>query len=188
MATFKIFKETALPGTPEANSIYLIAPPGYPNLVEIVVTNNAGTAPHRHVLNTADVEAMIADSLSSVSELTIVSNIAARNALTPSGTIYVYVEDATGDATVASGGATYLYKPSTTSWIKTSEAESLDVSFTWSSLVGKPTSSPAAIDAAVAASHSHSNITQLNAIGQNGASEMTYNGVQVKTEWSTTGW
>lgn len=188
MPTFKVFKETALPGTPEANSVYFITNPSYPDLVEVVVTNTGATAPHRHVLNRADVQTMINNSLSSMSEIQIVADIAARNALTPTTPIYVYVINATGDGTVASGGATYLYNPGTTSWIKTSEAESMDVSVTWASITGKPTSSAAAIDSAVANSHTHANITQLNLIGQNGAGEMTYNGVQVKTEWSTAGW
>jgi hypothetical protein len=188
MPTFKVFKETALPGTPEANSVYFITNPSYPDLVEVVVTNTGATAPHRHVLNRADVQTMIDNSLSSLNEIQIVANIAARNALNPTSPIYVYVVNATGDATVQSGGATYLYNPGTTSWIKTSEAESMDVSVTWASITGKPASSAAAIDGAVANSHTHANLTQLNLIGQNGASELTYNGVQVKTEWSTTGW
>lgn len=188
MPTFKVFKETALPGSPEANAVYFITPVGYPDLVEIVVTNNAGSVPHRHVLNRADVQTMINDSLGSLNEIQIVDNIAARNALNPTSSIYVYVKNATGDATVASGGATYLYDLSTTSWVKTSEAESMDIAVTWASITGKPSSSAAAIDSAVANSHTHANITQLNQIGQNGNGELTYNGVQVKTEWSTTGW
>lgn len=76
------------------------------------------------------------------------------NALNPTRAIYVYVTNATGDSTVASGGATYLFNPTNSTWIKTSEAESMDVSVNWASITGKPTSSAAQIDAAVAASHS----------------------------------
>ena len=188
MATFKIFKETTLPGTLQPNAIYLIAPAANPDLVEIVVTNTAGSAPHRRVINRADVQGMIDSSLSSLSELRIVADIAARNALTPTKALYVYVENATGDPTVASGGATYLYKTSNSTWIKVSEAESLDVALNWSSIVGRPSSSAAAIDAAVGASHTHANKTQLDLIGQNAQGEMTYNGTQVKTEWASASW
>lgn len=188
MANLKIYKETALPGTLQPDSIYFVAPAGSPDLVEIYVTKSDASTPHRHVLNKAEVQAMIDSSIAAASELTIVADIAARNALNPTRAIYVYVENATGDNTVSSGGATYLYKTATSSWIKISEAESLDVSLTWSSIIGKPTSSPSAIDAAVTASHTHTNKTQLDQIGQNAAGEMTYNGVQVKTEWASTGW
>lgn len=188
MATFKVYKETALPGALQPHSIYFVAPASSPSLLEIYVTNADASTPHRHVINRAEIQAMIDASISAANELTIVADIAARNALAPTRSIYVYVENATGDQTVSSGGATYLYKPANATWIKTSEAESLDVQLTWASITGKPTSSPAQIDAAVAASHTHPNKTQLDQIGQNAAGEMTYNGVQVKTEWGSTGW
>ena len=181
MALFKIFKETALPGTLLANSMYVIAPAGTPNYVEIYVTNTAGVA--KRIPTDADITAKINAALSAAAELTIVADITARNALLPTTAKYVYVTNATGDATVASGGATYLYNPANASWIKTSEAESLDVVLTWASIQGKPTSTPAQIDAAVAASHSHSNKTQLDLIGQSGT-DLTYNGAIVTTQWN----
>lgn len=187
MSTFRIFKETALPGTLQANAIYLIAPASDPNLVEIVVTGTSA-ATLRHVVNKADVQSMIDASVGSTNELIIVPTIAARNALTPTKAVFVYVEIATADPTVASGGATYLYKLSNTSWIKVSESESLDLVLNWSAIQGKPSSTAAQIDAAVAAVHSHTNKTQLDLIGQNAGNELTYNGTQVKTEWTTTGW
>ena len=136
----------------------------------------------------AAISATMRRSLSELSELRIVTDIAARNALAPTKALYVYVENATGDPTVASGGATYLYKTSNSAWIKVSEAESLDVTLNWSSIVGRPSSSAAAIDAAVGASHTHANKTQLDLIGQNAQGEMTYNGTQVKTEWASASW
>jgi hypothetical protein len=186
--TFKVFKETALPATLQPHSVYFIAPSGTPDLLEIFVTNAAGTTPHRHVINKSEIQTMIDASIGAANELTIVADIAARNALTPTRAVYVYVENATGDTTVASGGATYLYKMANTSWIKVSEAESLDVTVTWASITGKPTSTPAQIDSAVANSHTHANKTQLDLVGQNAGGEMTYNGVQVKTTWGSTGW
>jgi hypothetical protein len=188
MTTFRVFKETALPGTLQPHSVYFIAPAAFPDLLEIYVTNADASAPHRHVLNRTEVQAMIDASIASANELSIVADIAARDALTPDRAQYVYVIDASADATVASGGATYLWNPTTSGWIKTSEAESMDVTVTWASITGGPTSTPAQIDAAVSNSHTHANKTELDLIGQNAAGEMTYNGVQVKTEWATTGW
>ena len=77
-----------------------------------------------------------------VKEVRIVANIAARNALTGLfAGLNVYVTDATGDSTVSSGGAYYLYNGS--SWIKTAESESLDLVLSWANIQGKPTSLPA---------------------------------------------
>lgn len=77
-----------------------------------------------------------------VKEVRIVANIAARNAMTGLfAGLSVYVTDATGDTTVNSGGAYYLYNG--TGWIKTAEAESLDLVLQWANIQGAPTSMPA---------------------------------------------
>ena len=44
--------------------------------------------------------------------------------------------DATGDSTVASGGASYIYDGS--NWIKISEFESMDVLVDWIDIQNKP--------------------------------------------------
>ena len=48
MPSYKVFKETALPGTLVANGIYLIAPTGNPDALEIYVVDGAGSA-SRHL-------------------------------------------------------------------------------------------------------------------------------------------
>jgi hypothetical protein len=172
-----------------AYSIYFIAPAARPELVEIYVTDSAGVA--KRVINKADIEALIATAVASATELLIVADIPARDALTLTGTRYVYVKDATGDTSVASGGATYLYDPSAPSgsrWIKVSEAESLDVQLTWAAIEGKPNSTPAQIDAAVAAAHNHANKTQLDKIGEDADGNLTYAGNLPSTGWNSTGW
>jgi hypothetical protein len=186
MKQLKIFRETALPGTTQADSIYIIAPAGTPNYVEIYVTNSSNQL--RRIINQADITALINSAVQAATELTIVADIAARNALNPTRTMYVFVQNATGDATVASGGATYLYNTSNSTWIKVSEAESLDVVVSWASITGKPSSSVAAIDAAVAASHTHANKTQLDKVGENAEGLLTYNGQLPPTRWESTGW
>lgn len=186
--SYQVYKETALPGTMTPHSVYYVAPAGQPNHVEIYVTDAAGTATRR-VITAADVQAQIATSLSGLNELVIVANIVARDALLPlTTTKWVYVTDATGDATVAAGGATYLYNPTTTTWIKTGEAESLDVTLTWGNIVGRPTSSAALIDDAVTKAHTHANLTQLNKVGEDGAGNLTYNSSLPATGWTTTAW
>lgn len=75
---------------------------------------------------------------SQVKEMRVVGTIAERDAITDKfENLRVYVKDASADSTVSSGGADYLYDGS--SWIKTSETESLDLVLSWDNVSGKPT-------------------------------------------------
>lgn len=184
---FKIYRETALPTPLQPASIYVVAPTGVENYVEVYVTNSAGTQARR-IINQTDVQSMINAAMSAVQEIVVVADIAARNALAPTSTRYVYVRNATADATVASGGATYLYDVANTEWVKTSESESLDVVLSWNALQGKPNSTPTAIDAAVGMAHTHGNKTQLDKIGEDAGGNLTYGGAAVATQWSSNEW
>lgn len=187
MATFKIFRETALPATMQPHSVYLVAPASSPNYVEMYVTDATG-ANARRIIKESDVTTMIANAMSGTSSITVLADIAARDALTPTGTQYVYVRDASADTTVNAGGATYLYDVANTAWVKISEAESLDITLDWASLTGKPASTAAQIDGAVAASHTHANKTELDAIGKDAQNNLTFNGTRPTIEWTSTGW
>jgi hypothetical protein len=189
MATnLNFYKVTTLPGTLEANAVYAVGVASNPSLVELFVVNSSGTAA-RHVLNESDVAGMISSAMSGGNQLTIVADIAARNALLPlTSAKWVYVIDATGDTTVTAGGATYLYNPGTTSWVKASESESMDVVLQWSSITGRPTSAVADIDDAVTKRHAHANLAQLDKIGEDGGGSMTYNGAPVGANWTSAAW
>lgn len=187
MNEFSIFRLTALPVTLVPYSIYIIAPPSKPDYVEIYVTNALGTATKR-VINEADVMGLIANALSSFSTLEVVDDIDARNALTPTSNTPVYVIDASDDPTVTSGGASYIYRVSTQTWIKTAEAESLDVVLQWVNIQGKPSSSASAIDTAVTNSHTHSNKTQLDLIDENADQRFTYRGALPVIAWTEVEW
>jgi hypothetical protein len=178
MATIQFFRETSLPSTLVADAIYFIAPAGSPaGYMEIYVVNSVGTA-SRHTPLKSEIDSWIASAVGS------------RNALLPLTTAkWVYVIDATADSTVTVGGATYLYNPAGAgSWVKSSEAESMDVILSWANITGKPTSAVADIDDAVAKRHTHTNITQLNKIGEDAGGNMTYNGSLVSTGWTSTNW
>ncbi len=185
MATFQIFKETALPGTLVPNAIYLITS-GNPNYVEVYVADNAGTA-SRRIPTEADIQALITASLSGISALEVVADITARDALAPTQNTQVLVLDASADGSVVSGAATYVWDNANTTWVKISEAESLDIVLDWNNIVNGPASAAAAIDAAVANSHSHANITELNKIDEDVNGCMTYDGdalvVSGNTNW-----
>lgn len=189
MATFKVHKVTALPGTLQPDAMYIVAPAANPGLLEIYVTDSSATSPVRSVISVDVVKDLIDTALADANTLTIVADIAERDALLPLDRAkWVYVIDATADATVDSGGATYLYNPDASEWIKTSESESLDLVINWTDIVGRPTAAPADIDNAVALRHTHANKTELDQLGENAQQELTYRGAQVKTEWSTVGW
>jgi len=144
----------------------------------------------------------------------IVSNIAARNALAPGKNILCLVLDASTDPTVTSGSALYAYELATTTWHKVSEYESLDLTGLMSSFgiqVGAGASetigngetvtfvagsanlsivrsgNTLTFDVSGGAAHSHTNMTQLNKIGEDGDGDITYNGAAV-LKWSSTGW
>lgn len=185
MTIFKPIKLTAVPTLPcEGSAVFFVAPQNKPTYIEIYVSNNAGTALKR-LLTDTDIQALIDASISGLAgEMPIVADIAARNALSPTSNTQVLVLDATGDPTVTSGAATYLYRVSTTSWIKLNEAESIDLVLQWANIQGKPTSSPTAIDTAVGNSHVHNgNLTQLNKIGENADGFLTYNNAFPKIGW-----
>lgn len=183
MPAIKIHKTTALPGTLEGHSIYLVAPAAKPDYVEMYVTNADATAVRRIIT-----EQDVINLISAGSGVQIVNDIAARNALTPVNGQLVYVLDATGDPTVASGAASYLWKADTFEWIKLTEFESMDVIVQWSNIQGAPTSSPSDIDAAVANSHTHANKTELDKIGEDGNGDFTYNGQPPRARLETAGW
>ncbi len=185
--TFKPSKLTAVPSLPcEGNAVFFVAPQDKPNYIEIYVSNTSGTALKR-LLTDVDIQALIDASISGLAgEMPIVADIAARNALVLTKNTQVLVLDATGDSTVTSGAATYLYRVSTTSWIKLNEAESLDLISQWANIQGRPTSSPTAIDTAVSNSHTHTNKTQLDKIGENTDGLFTYNNSLPKIEWEGT--
>ena len=186
MSTVKFFKETALPGSLVPDAIYYItdANAAY---VQVYVTSAAGVA--RRIPTVADIDTMILNALVGSSQISVVADITARNAQASLAIgDQTLVLNATGDATVSSGAATYVVQSiGPVVWAKISEAESQDVALTWANITSKPTSSVAAIDAAVTASHTHANMTQLNLLGD-ASGELTYNGIVVKTSWSTTAW
>ncbi len=188
MPDFRIFKETALPAPLQPHGVYLVAPVARPDYLELYVANAAGDQARR-VIDQPAIQAMIDAAVAAGSGgAVIVDDIAARDAIAAQNAQTVYVVDATGDASVASGGASYIWRESASQWIKTSEAESLDLSLAWAALTGGPSSSPAAIDAAVSASHSHVNATELARIGEDGEGNLTYGGARPKVGWDSTGW
>lgn len=175
MAAIKFSKVTTLPAVLEGHTMYLVAPVAKPNHVEVYVTS-ADASVVKRIVNIDDIQSMINNSISASNAFEIVDNIAARDALPLSGNKFVLVLDATGDATVAIGAATYAWRASVSTWVKISEYESLDVVVNWAAIQNKPASTVADIDAAVAQRHTHANFTELNKIGEDLNGDLQYAG------------
>lgn len=188
MTTFRVYKETALPSELTPNSVVFVAPPDKPGYVELFVVDKTGGAT-RSTMTDTRVQGMIDAAIAGASGgLLVVDNIAARNALAPDGALEVLVVDASADATVDSGWARYVWMVSTSSWLKLAEGESQDLVLSWANLTGKPSSTPAQIDAAVGDRHTHANKTQLDKVGQDVEGNFTYGGQRPLTIWSSDAW
>lgn len=102
-------------------------------------------------------------AISGIRVTIVASTIEDRDALIGKGVNAgdrVYVLDASGDESVESGGADYMFMTDGT-WLKLSEWESMDVLLKWENIEGRPTATPEQIDLAVAKAHSHDNIETL---------------------------
>lgn len=190
MSFLTIQRVSALPATPAPSTMYIVRST-HNGLVELYFTSSDGNDV-RHILNKDEVQAMInqyiVSATSTLSEIKIVSNIAARNALNLTSNGLCLVLDATADATVNAGAALYIYEAGTLTWSKVAEYESMDVQLLWSSIQGKPTSSAAAIDNAVANMHTHANKINLDKIGQDAGGNLLYDGSPPQTPLASAEW
>ena len=186
MANFRAEKALALPGTLTANTIYFVADGVDADLMEVYVPSSAGTSARR-VPTMADINTAIADAIRTANSILVVADITARDALgyaLPSK--MVLVVDATDDASVLSGAATYVNNGD--NWIKIAEHESLDVTLEWASIQNGPTSSVAAIDLAVTNSHTHANMAVLDNLTYSAENGLLYDTAPVSTQFSTLAW
>lgn len=184
MAILNFYKVTSLPTTLVADSLYFVENNGY---AESYLTNNTGLA--RSIGNTEMINTLIAEALSQFETggVVIAADIAERDALTLAVNTLVLVIDATGDPTVSAGAALYVYNVSAQEYIKVAEYESMDVIVQWTSIQGRPTSSPSEIDQAVADRHTHANLTTLNKISEESGIPK-WDGEQWPHEWNTSNW
>ena len=80
----------------------------------------------------------INSTLAGQTKMTVVADITARDALTNMNVgDQCWVLDASDDSTVAAGAAKYIYQDSTNGWVKTAEAESMDVTVYWGDVQNK---------------------------------------------------
>lgn len=194
----QVNKVTALPnvGDRDANTMYLVGDTAVVDSLEIHMTSSDG-ATTIHIPTKTEISAMVGGQIASFNNIRVVATYADMAALIAENrSMVVMVLDATGDATVDSGGAAYVLQATGTaeapaaSYYKIYEFEALTENFVlnWSSIVGKPTSSAAAIDDAVAKTHTHANKALLDVLDVNGDGDLTLNGVAVGTVLVNADW
>lgn len=187
MAQLRIERVLALPAPEEliASTMYIVKGAGVTE-AELYFTGIEPTD-IRHLPTNAEIEQKIDNAVGSFSNIKVVQTIADRDALEPDRTVLVMVLDATGDPSVKSGSALYIYNPFDTTWYKVAEYESLDLDLTWDAIQGRPDSTPAEIDAAVAATHTHENMRVLDLLGEENG-QLTYDGKVVGNFVSVAEW
>lgn len=182
----RIERVNTLPNTLAGSTMYVVKGSDAA-LADVYFTNNDGTEA-RHVINKTEIDQMITDSIGDFTNIQIAATIVARNALAPTRNVLALVLDATGDATVNAGAALYVFDAGNATWNKVSEFENLDVTLTWSMLQGRPTSSVADIDDAVAKRHSHANTAELVKVGEGADGVFQYNGAYIEARIAVNEW
>lgn len=184
MSAIRILRASSLPTSPalrEKNCMYLVKQPGKTTF-DMYVVDAAGNA--FSGFTSERLTEVIAEYSNTTRETESVANIAARNALVNPGNRLVFVDDATGDPTVEFGSAMYFYKASTASYTKVWAADGSaggggsSGNVQWSDIVGAPNVSIAALEQAVANSHTHTNKDVLDKLSVVGG-ELHYNGSKV---------
>jgi len=186
MSLLRIERVLALPGVLTPSTMYIVKSAVAPH-AELYFSDATG-AEARHVINKTEVGNMITAAIASFSNIQVVANNAARDALVLDHDALVLSLDATADVTVITGAALYVYQLSNTTWHKVSEFESLDVTLTWAAIQNKPTSLVADIDDAVAKRHVHANSAQIDLIGEDVNGKLTYNGVNPEAYLAVSNW
>jgi hypothetical protein len=178
MAELKFQMVTAMPGGAlPPHTLFFVNSGG--SYAETYLTSEMGVA--KAVGNTAMIEAVVG-AMTAASEVQLVADITARDALDLDINTMVLVTDATGDPTVEAGAAMYFYDATSETFIKVTEYESLDVTLNWAALADKPTSSVELIDQAVAWMHQHSNLSVLEQFTDDGVTGLLYQGVPIDTK------
>jgi len=164
-----INKVTALPAVLEASSLYFVLQSATDTISEAYITDIDGNA--KGIGNTAFITAVATavfnQQNASNNAFEIAPDIASRDALAAnfSGNRLVLVTDASNDSTVSNGSALYSWDQAIGTFDKLTEFESLDVVITWDSITDGPTSTPAMVDAAVAATVANAGAAAANASG-----------------------
>ena len=182
----KVHKVNALPGVLEASTLYLVKSADA-TLLDLYVSSSNGLEA-RHIVSKTEIQSMVNTAVAGASNIFVVADIAARDALAPAVVTQAIVVSAVADPTVKLGAATYVYDPVGDAWQKIAEHESMDMTLSWADIVGRPTSTVAEIDDAVGKRHAHANSATLDKFAQDGNGQVTYDGKNIHVYLSSDQW
>lgn len=174
---------TSMPsGTLPSDSLIYVKVPGS-SVVEQYITDSLGNS--FPLGNTQMINDIFDERLMDQNFVEFAGDFAAMYAMaTPlTRNMLFLVLDATGDpdGLVAAGSAFYAYKydtnvPFADRFTFISDFESQNLNLAWESISGRPNSSPAQIDQAVANSHTHANKVVLDKLSVDADGDLTYDG------------
>lgn len=186
-------KLSVLPAVLEPGAVYFVINPVNPAYTDIFVVDSTGLN-YKKVYGLQEVDSAIYNAIANLAPTNakVVANIDERDLLAPVTPVFAVVVDATGDPSVQSGSASYVYDPTSSAWIKISEYESLDVTFSWDQLQNKPASLVEDIDDAVTKKHDHTNKSVLDRIGEDATGKFTFDNLPIVGStpfvWTTEEW
>lgn len=186
MALMRIERVLALPGVVTASTMYIVQG-AQGDRAELYFTSADGLTT-RHIIDESEINTLVNNAIANFSAIEVAADITARDALTLTANAVVLVIDASDDATVASGAATYVWDNANTSWSKISEFATIDAVIDWANIANKPSSTVAAIDDAVAKRHAHANAAQLDKVNEDGNGDFTYNGANPLAAIAVSDW
>lgn len=172
---FNIVRIDAVPATPVPNTMYITKDAKN----RAVVTFIGNTAAQRaSTLSATDVQTLISEAMSGAGAVYAVNTLTDLQAIVPTVNSVGYVRSpaSPGDP------ITYVYDLANAAW-KVSQANAK-----WADIIGRPASTAAAIDAAVTASHSHTNMTVLNSLSQSAGGKLAYKGLEVSEVGFASDW
>lgn len=168
-----------LPGTLEANTMYIVKAPGALE-ADLVFTGSDPTV-NASTISRMSIEQIVGTAVDASTSVYFKQAYADMLSDRPKANALVYVADTTGDPTATTASRVYLYNKATNTFMGFPNSGGGSSDVTWNQILGKPTSTPAQIDQAVAQMHTHTNKQVLDLIGENASQKLTFRGAQVDT-------
>lgn len=176
--SFQRFRRVnVLPGTLEPDTMYIVKAPGSTE-AKLVFTGSDASI----VVGTIDrvaIEGIISQSVEAHTSVHFYATYAEMTAGALKANGLCYVADIAGDPLGGSGVGVYVYDFDNARFTKFPGGSGPSGPVAWGDLVGKPTSTPAAIDDAVAKAHAHTNKPILDNMSENAQQKLMYRGRQV---------
>lgn len=163
-----------LPATREPDTMYVVRPAGATEAT-LVFTGSDPTV-EVGIIGRVAIESIVNDAVAGHTSVHFYATYAdmAAGALAANG--ICYVADITGDPLGGNGVGVYLYDFDNARFVKFPGGGGGTTPLEWNGIVGRPNSTPAAIDDAVGKAHSHVNKPTLDLITENAQQKLMYRG------------